>query len=171
MPSPSSRHTTALPRIIAAALLAACGGPPPRTANPSRLLDEPRALQIITETFREEQENPVDGTDIALSAMHRLHVDVLAEGKRFGVAYVTASERAALGPALPARNPSMGDALQLVSGVGSDSDARVCVLYDSDYFYDYRAGELREQTAIAAELKLRRDVRDFLEIAHREHLR
>ena len=65
----------------------------------------------------------------------------------------------------------MGDALQLVSGLGTDGDARVCVLYDTDYLYDDQVGEAHEKSTMTAELKLRRDVRDFLVIAHREHLR
>jgi hypothetical protein len=149
----------------------ACSGPPPRIANPARPLDERRALEVIAEAFREEREHPIPGSDVALSAQHRLHVDIVAEGKRFGVAYVTAGERASLEPALPARDPKMGDALQLVSGIGPDSDARICVLNDADYLYDDQVGEAHEKSTTTAELKLRRDVRDFLVIAHREHLR
>jgi hypothetical protein len=161
----------ALFAALAVALLSACSGPPPRVANPTRPLDERRALEVIADAFREEHEHPVPGTDVSLSAQHRLHVDVVAEGKRFGVAYVTASERSQLEPALPPRDPTMGDALQLVSGIGPDSDARVCVLNDADYLYDDQIGEAHEKSTTTAELKLRRDVRDFLVIAHREHLR
>jgi hypothetical protein len=161
----------ALAALLTGALLVACGGPPPRTANPTRALDERRALEVIANAFREEHEHPVPGTDVSLSAQHRLHVDVAAEGKRFGVAYVTASERASLESALPVRDPAMGDALQLVSGIGADADARVCVLYDTDYLYDDQVGDAREKSTTTAELKLRRDVRDFLVIAHRERLR
>jgi len=69
------------------------------------------------------------------------------------------------------RDPTKGDALQLVSGIGPDSDARVCVLYDSEYLYDDHVGEAHEKSTTTAELKLRRDARDFLVYAHREHLR
>lgn len=161
----------ALFAAFAVVLLTACGGPPPRVANPTRPLDERRALEVIADAFREEREHPVPGSDVSLSAQHRLHVDVVAEGKRFGVAYVTAHERAQLEPALPARDPKMGDALQLVSGIGADSDARICVLSETDYLYDDQVGEAHEKSTTTAELKLRRDVRDFLVIAHREHLR
>ncbi len=84
------------------------------------------------------------------------------------MAYVTGQERLELGDALPPRDPSMGDALQLVSGIGAEGDARVLLLYDSDYLYDDHVGEEHEETTVTAELKLRRDVRDFLVRAHAE---
>lgn len=161
----------ALAALLTSALLAACSGPPPRTANPTRALDERRAVEVIADAFREEHEHPVPGTEVSLSVQHRLHVDVMAEGKRFGVAYVTSSERPGLESALGARDPARGDALQLVSGIGPDAEARICVLYDVDYLYDDQVGDAREQSTTTAELKLRRDVRDFLVIAHRERLR
>lgn len=170
MPLEPLLRLVSVPAYMLATLTLACGGPPPRTANPTRPLEERRALDVIAEAFRQENETPVPGGDVSLSLQSRLHVDVQAGGKRFGVAYVTAKERAELGRALPARDPSMGDALQLVSGLGTDGDARVCVLYDSDYLYDDQVGEAHEKSTLTAELKLRRDVRDFLVIAHRERL-
>jgi len=149
----------------------ACGGgPAPRSANPTRPLDEPRALQIIADAFREQSEQPVPGQEVALSSQHHLRVDVGAQGKRFGVAYLSAPEREALGAALPPRDPHREDALQVVSGIDADRDARICVLYDSDYLHDDQAAEVQEPNALTAELKLRRDVRDFLVIAHRERM-
>ena len=91
-----------------------------------------------------------------------------AQGKKYGVAYVTTNERAKLGAVLPAREPAMGDALQLVSGLGDDYDARVLVLQDTSYLYDDHVGEEHRETTVTAELKLRRDVRDFLVRAHSE---
>ena len=89
---PLLRLVTA-PACTLATLALACSGPPPRTANPARPLDERRAVVVIAEVFREEHEVPMAGADVSLSAQHRLHVDVLASGKRFGVAYVTGLER------------------------------------------------------------------------------
>ena len=59
-------------------------------------------------------------------------------------------------------------AFSLVSGIGTDSDARILLLYDTDYLYDDDVGEEHEETTLTAELKLRRDVRDFLVRAHAE---
>lgn len=154
---------------LAAALVSlACGGPPPRTVNPSRPLDERRAIDLIDEAFREEHDRGVPGGDLALSDTQTLHVDVSGQDRKYGVAYVTAPERIALGATLPPRDPAMGDALQLVSGLGSDGDARVLVLQDTDYMYDEQAGVGHEASNVATETRLRRDVQDFLLRAHKE---
>ncbi len=156
---------------ISLGLSLACSGPPPRAANPARPLDERRAIEVIAEAFRDQSEQPVPGPDVALSPQHPLHMDVLAQGKRFGVAYVTSAERSSLGNALQPRDPNRQDALQVVTGIDADGDARVCVLYETDYLYDDQVGEAHERSTLTAELKLRRDVRDFLVIAHRERMR
>jgi hypothetical protein len=154
---------------LGAALLSlACGGLPPRTVNPTRPLDERRAIQLIIEAFREEQDHPVRGAELPLSDTQKLHVDVNAQDRKYGVAYVTAQERAALGNTLPPRDPAMGDALQLVSGLGAEENARVLVLQDSDYSFDDHEGAAHEASTLTAELKLKRDVHDFLVRAHSE---
>jgi hypothetical protein len=150
------------------AVLAACGTPPPRAPNPTRPLDERRAIEIVLQAFHDERDQPVHGHPITLAPGRALEVDVLAQGRKYGVAYVTTNERVALGNALPPRDPGMGDALQLVSGLGEEGDARVLVLHDSNYVYDDQVGEEHEETTVTAELKLRRDVRDFLVRAHAE---
>jgi hypothetical protein len=148
--------------------LAACGSPEPRTANPTRPLDERRAIEIILAAFADERDRPIPGRVVRLSQGQDLEVDVGAQGKKYGVAYVTTNERQRLGSVLPPREPSMGDALQLVSGLGDDYDARVLVLQDTSYLYDDHIGEQHRETTVTAELKLRRDVRDFLVRAHSE---
>jgi hypothetical protein len=154
---------------LGAALLSlACGGPPPRSVNPTRPLDERRAVELIVEAFREEHDSPVPGGDVSLSETKKLHVDVNSQERKYGVAYVTAQERLVLGAALPPRDPTMGDALQLVSGLGADGDARVLVLEDTEYLYDDNVGEAHESSGLTAELKLKRDVHDFLVRAHAE---
>lgn len=155
-------RTRSLATSLGLLLVVGCGGPDPRAPHPTRPLDERRAIEIIANAFRDEHISAAQGPEVALAAGQVLEVDVAGAGKRFGVAYVTASEREKLGNALPPRDPARGDALQLVSGIGSDGDARVLVLLDSDYLYDDQAGEQREMTTVTAELKLRRDVRDFL---------
>lgn len=149
-------------------LLLACTEPAPRAPNPTRPLDERRAIEIILQAFHDEGDEPVPGRPIVLGPGQALAIDVLARGKKYGVAYVSADERSALGAALPPRDPAMGDALQLVSGLGDDDDARVLVLNDSEYLYDDQVGDGHEDASVTAELKLRRDVRDFLVRAHAE---
>lgn len=142
--------------------LVACGGPPPRAPNPTRPLEEGRAIEIIIQAFREQKDSPVPGNTIALTESKQIHIDVAARARKYGVAYVTSDERVELGTALPDKDPAMGDALQLVSGLGDDGDARILVLRDTDYMYDDHVGHEHEHPSLTAELKLKRDVQDFL---------
>jgi hypothetical protein len=125
-------------------------------------------VELILEAFREENDRGVTGRSVALAAGKRLDVDVTAAGKQYGVAYVTANERHALGLAVPTPQPGMEDALHLVRGAMGDSEARVLVLQDIDYLYDDQVGDEHEATVLTAEGKLDRDVRDFLVRAHAE---
>lgn len=154
--------------LLSALLASACGGPPPRQANPTRPLDERRATQVIIRAFYDQRDAPVPGRSVQLVGGKAVRVDVGSKGRKYAVAYVTAAERAALGSALPPRDPSMGDALQLVRGADDESDTRILLLYDEDYLYDDHIGTEHEETTIAAEKKLARDVRDFLVRAHAE---
>ncbi len=151
-----------------ACALPACGAPPPRQANPTRPLDEQRAIRVIIRAFHDQNDAPVPGREVQLPAGKALKIDVGSQGHKYGVAYLTASERIALGSALPPRDPAMGDALQLVRGTGPDSDARILVLYDEDYLHDDYVGVEHEETTITAERKLTRDVQDFLVRANAE---
>lgn len=158
------------PAVVAAVFLlsAACGGPPPRAANPTRPLDERRAVEIIIGAFRAENDRGVTGRSIGLPDGKKLEVDVSGAGKRYGVAYVTANERRELGNSVPTPQPGMEDALHLVRGTGDDAVAKVLVLHDSSYLYDDQVGEEHETTTLTAERKLERDVRDFVVRAHAE---
>lgn len=162
------RRLGAILAIAAVALAAACGGGPAKSANPTRALDERRAVQVIAQAFHDERDAPVPGRSIQIAEGKALEVDVLSDGHKYGVAYVTPNERAALGAALPAKAADMGDALQLVHGIGADADTRVLILQDTDYRYDDQVGTAHEETTITAERKLARDVRDFLVRAHSE---
>jgi hypothetical protein len=162
-----TRPATALAAFLAVSALG-CGDPPPRVANPTRALDERRAIQIIARAFQDERESPVPGDPVELGSGGKIEVDVRADGHKYGVAYMTQQERDAMGNALPRRDPAMGDALQGVRGSGDDEDARVLILYDADYMYDDQVGSAREETTITAESKLARDVRDYLVRAQTE---
>lgn len=125
-------------------------------------------MQVIAQAFHDERDAPVPGRAIPIADGKTLEVDVMSDGHRYGVAYVTSNERAGLGAALPARAPDMGDALQLVHGIGADAETRVLILHDTEYRYDDQVGTAHEQTTITAERRLARDVRDFLVRAHSE---
>jgi len=151
------------------AALASCSTPPPRQPNPTRPLDEQRAIRVIIRAFHDQKDAPVPGRKVELPAGKPLEMDVGSMGHKYGVAYVTGSERVQIGNAIQPRDPSMGDALQLVRGTGHDADARILLLHDDDYLYDDHVGSGREETFITAEKKLTRDVRDFLVRAQSEH--
>jgi len=151
------------PIALATVLLgAACGGPPARGPNPTKPLDERRAQQIIADVFRSERTPAVAGRKLQVAEGKLLEVDIGASANKYGVAYVTGSERADLGNALPQPAPGQEESLQLVRGAGADADARVLVLYDTAYKYDDQVGTEHEETVLTAERKLARDVRDFL---------
>jgi hypothetical protein len=145
-----------------------CATPQPRQPNPTRPLDEQRAIRVTIRAFHDQKDAPIPGRQVELATGKQLQIDVASQGHLYGVAYVTGSERIQLGSALPARDPAKGDALQLVRGTGTDSEARILLLYDEDYLYDDHIGSEREETTITAERKLTRDVRDFLVKAQAE---
>jgi hypothetical protein len=88
-----------------------------------------------------------------------LDVDVGDAGGAFGVAYVTATERAKLGKAMPAVDKSDNAALTVVRGAENQP---ILVLDADNYTYDDARGDDHEEPSAVAEGKLRRDVRDFL---------
>jgi hypothetical protein len=156
------------PGVLVTFVALACGSPPPRAPNPTRPLDERRAVEIILTAFRAEHDRGLTGRTMQLPSGKPLEVDVTGAGHKYGVAYVTANERHALGNAVPMPEPGMEDALHLVHGTGQDLDAKILVLHDTNYLYDDQIGEEHEQTVLTAERKLERDVRDFVVRAHAE---
>lgn len=145
-----------------AAGVGACGTPPAKAPNPTRSIDERRAIEIIIRGFRDQGDKPVRGREVEIQEGKKLQIDVGSEGHLYGVAYVTSNDRAKLGNALPPRDASMGEALQLVRGTGDDREARILILQDTEYMYDDQVGTEHEATIITAENKLARDVRDFV---------
>ncbi|MBM4363833.1 MAG: hypothetical protein FJ104_14225 [Deltaproteobacteria bacterium] len=165
MPGPARRL---VPLGLGGLLALACGGPPPRAPNPTRPLDERRAVEIIRGAFRAEGDRSSLGGKIRLPGGKELEVDVGASGHQYGVAYVTSEERWELGDAIPVPEPGMEDALRLVRGAGEFAGTKVLVLHDTSYLYDDQVGTDHEATVLTAERKLDRDVRDFVVRAHAE---
>lgn len=149
--------------------LAACGGAPPKAPNPTRPIDERRALPLIAQALQDGGDTPNEGREITLPSGHKLHVDVSAKGRQYGIAYLTGADLAKLDMKqdLPPRN---GSDLAIVQGSGPDSGAVILVLFDTDYQFDDLVGEQHEETTITAEKKLTRDVRDFVSAAHARKL-
>jgi hypothetical protein len=96
----------------------------------------------------------------------QLIVDVGVAGRKYGVAYVSGSERSALGDAIPAHD--VGSASLRVLRDIKDRELAILLLHDLGYVADEQLGTDRETTTFAAELKLGRDVKDFLTKARGE---
>jgi len=142
-------------------VLAACGPGEAKAPNPTRALDERRAIEVIRRAIKNEGAEPGPGRDEPIASNGKiLHLDVGVEGHAYGVAYVTSEDAEALGAAIPAANHK-DEKLKLVR-VGADGETHVVLLFQQNYRYDDLAGEAHEQTTIATESTLARDVQDFI---------
>lgn len=147
--------------LACAALAAGCGPGEAKAPNPTRALDERRAIEVIGRAIQREGETPAPGRDERLSGSGAtIHIDVGVAGHAYGVVYVTAEDAQALGSAIPAA-PSKDEKLRLVRA-GSDGETHLVLLYQSSYVYDDLTGEAHQQTSITAENALARDVGDFI---------
>lgn len=137
-----------------------CDAPPPRSATTTRPLDERRALEVIRRAMAAEGVRPAAGRTVELPTGKTLFVDVGVEGHGYGVAYVTVDDASKLADGIPPRN-AQDERLRLVR-VGEGGETRIVLLYQENYRFDDLEGEAHEQTTIACEAQLTRDVRDFL---------
>lgn len=142
--------------------LAACGGDDGAAKAPrsTRFLDERRAVEIIRRTMDQQglkaapaREENVNGKPV--------RVDVGVDGKQFGVIFLTQEDAEKAGDAIEPAPKGEDQPLRLVTG-GPEGDAKFVVLYQSAYAYDDHLGESHQETTIASEGKLARDVKDFL---------
>lgn len=141
-----------------------CGNGEARAPNPTRPLDERRAVEVIRRAVKNEGVDPAAGRDERIgSGGKTLHIDVGVSGKRYGVAFITSDDAQELGDAIPSPNKK-DEKLKLVPA-GDDGKVHVLLLFQQNYLYDDLAGEAHEQTMITCEGALSRDVRDFLTYA------
>jgi hypothetical protein len=154
---------------LVAALAVACGAamgtlacepPEARVPNPSRQLDERRAVEVIRKAIHAEGAEPAPGRDVTLVTGSPLHIDVSVEGHAYGVAYITTEDAEKSGAAIPPPNKK-DERLRIVRG-GPDGETRVVLLYQANYVFDDLVGEGHEQTTITCESQLTRDVQDFI---------
>ena len=145
-----------------AAFVSGCEPPPVKAPNPTRTLDERRAIEIIRRAIQAEGMAPAPARDETLSESGKvIRVDVSIDGKKFGIVYVSDEDKSALGDAIPAPNQK-NEALKLKSIGEGDDKVRLVLLYQTNYRYDDLVGEGHEQTTITSEKALERDVRDFV---------
>lgn len=165
MPSGSQgavrRLLTSIAALTAtASLAAACSHGPAKAPPPQRPLSEHRALQLISKTVREYDRSPVKGGFIEVAEGKHLQVDI-GIGK-LGVAYLTSAERRELAEAMPILKQRRRTSLFIHNGREGDLYIKVLVLTAEDYAFDEYRGTDRTVSSIAAEHRLKRDVRDFV---------
>ncbi len=143
------------------ASLLGCGPPEAKAPNPTRTLDERRAIEVIRRAISQEGVQPGPGREVQLVSGGKLvRIDVGVQGREYGVVYVSDDDAQKLGPAIPPPN-GPDEKLRLVRA-GADGETRLVLLYQTNYRYDDLVGETHEQTTITAERQLARDVQDFI---------
>jgi hypothetical protein len=142
---------------LGAALLG-CGPEPVRGPNPTRTLDERRAVEVIRRAVTQEGAEPSPSRDVELRSGKTLRVDVSIAEHEYGIAYISNEDKEKLGDAITNKP---GSDLQL-ERIGPEGEVRILILFQEDYVYDDLAGESHEMTTITTERALTRDVRDFI---------
>ncbi len=143
-----------------------CEPPGPKAPIPKRPIDEGRADKIIAESLQKEGLEPAAPQKMSFGGKDVL-LDVTVAGKKLGIAYLSPTDITELGDNPLARKKDVpGDPLRVETAGGG---IHFVVLYSSDYVYDDVEGAQHEATVITAENRLDRDVRDFVNIARREH--
>lgn len=147
--------------------LLACGGPQEGPAGATaelRTLPEGRALGVVREALREAGADSGGPFAVEVGA-EPLEVDVaLADVPRFGIEWVSASDR--LGREdLP--EPLDDGQLRILPGTGGDASVQILLLDEQTYRF-HPNSEAVQAGALGiseAELRLRRDVTDFVTYA------
>ena len=153
----------------AALALAGCGPGEVKAPNPTRALEERRAIEVIRRAIQKQGMNPSPGRDVKLVGGVDIHMDVSIEGHDYGIVYVTEEDAQKLGNAIP--KPNKRDERLRLLRAGDDGEVRVVLLYQDNYVYDDLAGESHEQTSITSERALTRDVEDFITHARTQKFR
>lgn len=152
--------------LVFGGVVVACSSGGAQSPAPKEPLPERRAREVIAQAIHESGARPQGKSLIVVKGGKRLEVDVGVVGRGYGVAYVSGSERNALGDSIPAYDVG-SSSLHLLRDL-DQPDKVILVLHDLAYVADEQLGTDREKTGIAAELKLRRDVKDFLAKARGE---
>lgn len=145
-----------------------CGPTSTRNAGPStpaelRTLDEDRALVLIAEVLADEGVARGPLWTVPLAQGLELSVDVRLAQSSFGIEWVSPQDRADLGDAVP--RPATDGQLRIAPGDGDASDAQILILDHSTYEFANEREHVQRGVpgAREAEVRLHRDVRDFLQ--------
>lgn len=139
----------------------ACGPGEAKAPNPTRSLDERRAVEVIRRAVQSQGQTPAPSRLIKLvGGVVEIRVDVSVQGHEYGIVYISVEDAQKLGNAIPKPN-KRDERLRLVRA-GDDGEVRLVLLYQDNYIYDDLVGESHEQTTITTERVLARDVEDFI---------
>src|SRR5262245_30825049 len=78
-----------------------CGPGEVRAPNPTRPLDERRAIEVIRRAVNAEGGKPAPERDVQLVSGKTIRIDVSIEGHDYGIAYITTDDAEKLGSAIP----------------------------------------------------------------------
>src|SRR5262249_13311708 len=112
--------------LMLALALGGCGPDQVKSPNPTRSLDERRAIEVIRRAIQNESANPAPGRDIKISNGTTVHIDVGIEGHEYGIAYISIDDAAKLGSSIPPPNKK-DERLRLMRG-GDDGETRIVLL-------------------------------------------
>jgi hypothetical protein len=137
--------------------------PEPPTEPELREISQARALDEIRGVLEQAGVDYQRGWSIDIDGAQPLEVDFRLSGSKLGIEWVSPQDRADYGDALPTPDPD--GQLRVLPGADADANAQVLILDHRTYEYspdpeDVQRGALGIR---AAESRLRRDVRDFLE--------
>lgn len=144
-----------------------CNGSAPPPKDPTKVqlqvISEADAIQIISDTLKQAGIQAKSGWNVDISAEEPLHVDVRLNDTEFGIEWVSAQDRLDYGNAIPEPDPN--GQLRILSGANHDAQAQVLVLDFRTYRYDPDPEHDRNgaTSALDAESRLKRDVKDFIE--------
>src|ERR1700679_546406 len=77
----------------ASVLVVGCAPEEAKAPNPTRSLDERRALEVIRRAVKAEGADPAPGRDEPLAGTSKtLHIDVGIQGHAYGIAYISSED-------------------------------------------------------------------------------
>jgi hypothetical protein len=149
------------------ALCACASAPRPARRDPApvelRALPERTALSLIDRLLVEQRQLPAFGWRVHLAEQADFEVDVRLGESRFGIEWVSAGDRAAVGEALP--EPDPGGQLRVVRALEASEPALILVLDDRSYRMARDPHASLAQSERTLERRLRRDLHDFIAYA------
>src|SRR4051812_26086561 len=110
------RLSAAWSLLLSLSIATGCATPEPKAPDPTQPLDERRAVGVIVQVYKDAGATAISGRPLRLATGRSLRVDVGTEGRRYGVAYLTAADRALLDEKTDLPPHPLGGDLPVVQG-------------------------------------------------------